>query len=563
MTGKKYKGIFLLLILVTTLLGSNIKVLAKDPQFLLDIDSLNLQKGKSTRLVLSLVNAQGAKLSQISGLENFDVLSTNQSTSTQIINGDVTYQNDITYVIMPKNVGQYTLEGIVEYKGKAYKTNQLNVNVSEAKDMPQENVSDLFVRTILSDNEVYLGQKVILAYELYTRYNIEDYGFRDSIEIDGFMLNDVPNDKLKAEYVYLEGNKYAKYEVKQTYLTPIRAGTFNIPAYNFQVNVSTGIGFFSSSQAEYLQTEAKQLTVKHLPENKPADFSGLVGELSLESEYSRLEVPYGDSLTLKVTASGNCDLSILDKISKNSISNFTAYETEKGMEENIVDNQYWAKKEYEIILVPEKSGEVKIDPIYITYFDTKSGTYKKAEIPGATIIVTGTAPQFQTQAQNSGSPAVTEKVLIDRINYTPKLEGYLTLNVKKSHLIVALIVLIVLVVLIVLALLLRKYFRDRDKNLLELYRQINSAKDKNEIYSILNNIVKNRFNISIKSSSKDLIIAELAKYNLSEPVIEIIDYIESGNNISDDKNSYLKDKMKEICKRILKTGPSTLIVEKN
>lgn len=552
MTGRKYKNIFLLLILIATIWGTNIRVLAKDPQFLLEIDSTSLQVGKSTRLELSIVNAQGAKLSQIKGLDNFDVLSSNQSTSTQIINGDITFQNSINYVIMPKNTGQFTLEGIIEYKGKTYNTNQLNINVSEANNLPQENISELFIKTILSDAEVYLGQKVILAYELYSRYNIEDYGFRESIQLDGFMMSDVPKDDLKAEYVYLEGNKYAKFEAKQTYLTPIKTGTFTIPEYNFQANISTGRGFFSSSQAEYLRTEAKQLIVKPLPENKPADFSGLVGELNIQSEYSRIEVPYGDSLTLKVTASGNCDLSVLDKITKNGISNFTTYETEKSMEENIIDNKYWAKKEYEIILVPEKSGEIKIDPIYISYFDTKSGTYKQAEIPGTIITVTGNAQQLQTQVQNSGEPAITEKVIIDRVSYSPKNEGYLTLTLKKNHLVITTIVLVALAILLVLSFLLIKYFKGQDKRLSHMYKQINKSKNTNEIYSIFNNMIKYRFNLSIKASPKDLIATELSRYDLSNPVIEIIDYMEKDKNNSYEGISYLKGKIKEIYKKIIK-----------
>ena len=548
MIGKNNKAAFLLIILISVILGTNSRVIAKDPQFLLDIDSLNLQKGKSTNLVLSLKNAQGAKLSQIKGLENFDVLSSNQSTSTQIINGDMTYQNDIRYIIMPKSTGEFSLEGIVEYKGKTYQTNRLNVNVSEAKDLPQEKVSDLFVKTIISDNEVFLGQKVILAYELYSRYNIEDYGFRDNIEIDGFMMNDVPKDKLKAEYVYLEGNKYIKFEAKQTYLTPIKAGTFNIPEYNFQANVSTGGGFFSTSQAEYMKTEAKQLTVKPLPENKPADFSGIVGKLDLQSEYSRLEVPFGDSLTLKVSASGNCDLSVLDKITKNDINNFTVYETEKSIEENIIDNQYWSKKDYEIILVPEKSGEVKIDPIFISYFDTESGSYKQVEIPGTTITVTGNAPQVQVQ--NEGGNVAYEKVIIDRINYSPKNEGYLTLQLKKSHVFFVVIALILIALLVILVIFLPKVSKRQDKKLLEMFRQINNTIDKNEIYSILNDMIKYRFNFSIKASSKDLIKAKLTKYQISDPVIEIMDYLETDKASSAQGISYLKDKMKEVYLRL-------------
>jgi len=546
MIGKKNKAAFLFLIIITIFIGSTSKVIAKDPEFLLDIDTLNLQKGKSTNLMLTLKNAQGAKLSQINGLENFDVLSSNQSTSTQIINGDISYQTDIRYIIMPKSTGKFTLEGIVEYKGKAYQTNLLNINVSEAKDLPQEEVSDLFVKTIISDNEVYLGQKVILAYELYSRYNIENCGFRDTIEIDGFMQNDVPKDNLKAEYVELEGKRYVKYEARQTYLTPIKVGTFNIPEYNFQANISTGGGFFSSSQAEYLKTEATQIIVKPLPENKPADFSGIVGKLDLQSEYSRLEVPFGDSLTLKVSASGNCDLSVLDKITSNGISNFTVYETEKSMQENIIGNQYWSKRDYEIILVPEKSGEVKIDPIYISYFDTESGTYKQAEIPGATITVTGSAPQAQAQVQNQGGNIAYEEVIIDRINYSPNNDGYLTLQLKLSHIFIVLIALIAIALLVILVVFLPKVYRRQDKKLAEMFRQVNNASDKNGIYNILNNMIKYRFNFSIKASSKDLIKTKLTKYEISNTVIEIMDYLETDKANSDEGVSYLKGKMKEV-----------------
>jgi len=229
MTGKKVKMCFVLLIIIISVLGTYGNVLAKNPEFRLDIDSLNLQKGAGTTLVLSLVNADGAQVSEITGLENFEVMSTNQSNSTQIINGDITIQRNISYVIMPKTVGQFKLQGIIKYSGNTYQTNEITVNVSEAKNLPSEEVSDLFIRTVISSDEIYLGQKVVMTYELYSRYNIEDYGFRENIEIDGFLLSDVPEDKLKAEYVYLEGNKYVKYEVRQLYLSPIKAGTFNIP----------------------------------------------------------------------------------------------------------------------------------------------------------------------------------------------------------------------------------------------------------------------------------------------------------------------------------------------
>jgi hypothetical protein len=169
MTGRKFKtkGFSVLLITIFVLLSMGGSVLAKDPEFRLDMDTLNLQKGTSTNLVLSVINANNAQVVDITGLDNFDVVSKSNSTSTRIINGDKTVQINYVYVIMPKTTGKFTLQGIVRYNGTDYKTNQLEVNVSEAGNNTKGEAKDLFVKTILSSNEIYFGQKTVLSYELY------------------------------------------------------------------------------------------------------------------------------------------------------------------------------------------------------------------------------------------------------------------------------------------------------------------------------------------------------------------------------------------------------------
>lgn len=556
MTGRKsiVKITFILFIIAAGIFLSTGSVFAGASQFRLDADSLNLGKGESTNLTLSLINAQGAEVIGVTGLENFDVVSSNQSTSTQIINGDTTYQVNLNYVVMPKNAGQFTLCGNVKYNGQTYKTNELKINVSQAGGTEKGTGQDLFVKTVLSKNEVYLGQKVVLTYELYSRYNIENFGFLDKVNIDQFICKEVPQDKLKSEYVYIDGNKYVKYEAKQMYLSPIKPGTFDIPAYKFQVNVSTG-GFFNSSKPYYLQTNAEKLTVKPLPPNPPADFSGVVGKLNLEAKYTKQEVNYGDSLALQVTASGDCNLDNLKKIIKNDIPGFSVYETEKNPEESIENNQYKIKKEFEVILVPEKNGDVKIDPMYISYFNPESGNYEKAEIPGTTIAVKGQAPQPQTGTgvkSEEGSGSAVETIKIDQVNYKPSDKEYLTIQFKKGHLFMGLTVFIILLLLAAAAFWWVLYRKKHDKELLGIYKQIKNTDDQNEIYNLFNSMIKYRFHLSLKASSRDVIVHSLAGYELAAPVLEIMDYMENKKSHPDKGSAYLKDKIKEIYQRLTK-----------
>lgn len=524
-------------------------VYAEEPEFRIDMDSLNLQSGVSCNLTISMLNTQDAKVTEIKGLENFDVMSTGQSISTQIVNGKISMTKEINYVIMPKFAGRFTLQGVIEYDGKTYLTNQLEVNVSQGESIDTAEVQNLFVRTVLSDDEVYFGQKIVLEYELYTRYNIENFGFTENTEIDGFIINSVPRDKLTAGFTYLQGNKYAKYQAAQMYLSPVRTGTFTIPSFDFVVNVSTGGGFFSSSRPVYIQTDSRELTVKPLPlNNQPADFTGIVGTLDLESEYSGSEVEYGGSISLKVTASGNCNLDGLDKIIRGGIPGFSVYETAKNSEEGIEDGKYIAKKDFEIILVPQKAGEVEIQPIYIPYFDPETESYKRAEIPGTTITVTGDMPQ--SQAGGGGGSDATGRVEINQVSYSANRKGYITVNIKREHLLVGLLGLSALIVIAACTAYFLSLRKKRDTQLRNIYRQLKMTEDRNEMYNLLNAMIKHCFGISIKASPKSVVAGHLSGYGLAQPVLEVMDCIEGGSDGAGCSNSELKGKILAIYKKI-------------
>jgi len=178
MAGKKQKGLLLGLTLCMSVLFCTPALAAQEPLFLLDIDTLNLQKGVSCTLVVTLANAQGAQIVNIEGLENFDVLSQSQSTSTSYVGQDMTYQENLYITLMPKATGQFSLQAIIQFGGQSCETNALEVTIREGGAGDEEALPDLFVKTVMSHTEAYLGEKVILTYELYTRYSVENFGLQ-------------------------------------------------------------------------------------------------------------------------------------------------------------------------------------------------------------------------------------------------------------------------------------------------------------------------------------------------------------------------------------------------
>jgi len=551
MVGKRQHAVILCLILLITAVGSCAALAASEPMFRLDMTKLNLQKGVSTSLTLSLINAQGAEVLGIEGLEHFELLSRSQSTSINIVNGRSTHQIDFHYTIMPKETGQFTLQARVQYNGQVYESNELQVTVSDAPAEAGRAEGDLFVRTVLSQDEIYLGEKVVLTYELYSRYSIENLGFTDYTSIDGVVAKEISADQLKAEYVYLDGVRYAKYEVMQLIIDPIRAGTVTIPAFNLQVNVIVdGFGgalggLFSRTRPMYLQTQAQELKVQPLPAaGRPKDFSGIVGELQLEGNYTKQEVQFGDPLSLLVTASGSCNLDSLKKLFPGSIPGFAVYETQKHSTETVQNNQYYAEKQFEVILVPQQTGLIEVVPVSISYFNPRTGQYEYAEIPGTTIQVAGSMP-VQASSGGEARPTAVETVSVVQVSYLDTSGDYFTIRISKQQLLWVLLGIFGLLILVLIGIWLAAKGKQRDPKLKSLYKQLMAAKGINEAYDLFNEMIKHSFNLSIKASPRSVVQAQLPPH-LAVEVVKVMDYMESSSR----ECSELKDKVKRIYKLI-------------
>jgi len=519
---------------------------SQGPVFTLTMDSLNMQKGVSGGFYVSMVNARGATIYGVDGLEDFDVLSQNQSSSTTIANGATSYQEEIYYVIMPKTEGQFTIKALVEYNGQLYETNEIVVTVSETA--AGGGTPDIFLQTSVSHETAFLGEKIVVAYELYTRFNIDNFGFTDYISIDGAVVREIPENQLKSEYVYIDGVRYVMYEAAKLIVDPVAAGSFVIPSFNFVANVSGGGGpggfsgfggfggLFRSSTPMYMQTETRRIDVKPLPGAKPDKFSGIVGELDLSGEYSRLELDYGDSLVLTATVKGACNLDALKGIA-GDVPGFSAYETQRRFAESADDYRYTAEKTFEIILVPEKTGEAEIKPVEINFFNPQSGKYETATLPGARINVRGDMPE---PARLTTTP---ETVRIAQVSYGNNDAGYYNVRVKQTTGKIILAAFVLLVLIIACALFFVRGSKAKDP-LKDLYRQINKTKDARDAYELFNEMVRRRYNISLKASSREMIKNRLPDENIAEKITDIMVFMESAE-ARDGGHSELKSKIKD------------------
>ena len=526
----------------------SVPVHAAEASFSLDIESLNLQTGVGAQMVLTTVNAPGASVAGMEGIEEFDVYSQTRSTSTTISGGETIVREEIYYSIVPRRAGTFTLIAYIEFEGEFYVTDALVINVSD------EAVSggnpELFLRTILSDDEPFLGEKIVLTYELYSRVNIQDYGFTEYIAIDGVVAYETPDDRLEAEYVYLDGERYVRYEARQFIIDPIKPGVYVIPSFTMQVNVLQqggrqgafgGFGgFLQMTRPAYIQSTEITLNVRPLPgEGRPADFTGVIGDFTLSGEFSRTSMNYGDSFSLRVRASGHANLDSLKSII-GSAPGFTVYETQKNFTERVDGGRYYAEKEFEIIFVPEKTGELNIEQIEIPFFNPESLQYERAIIDGAVIEILGEMPVY-----SPGGYSI-ETVSVSQVSYNAPDGDYYTVRLKKDVLIAVLAgtASVIIITGVIAAFLI--FRKKRDPEFTALYKKLSASRDFNETYGLMNEMIKRRCGVSIKASPISAVRNAISDNNLADKVAEIIDFAESPEARAENGNAEMIKKAKGV-----------------
>ena len=542
MTGRK-KHLISIIFICCLILITTSNIFAEDT-ITVEMENTNLEVGTSVNLIINISNNDPIKNINISGVQNFELISNSQSTSTETINGKSIFKKSFNVVLMPELIGEYNIMAIIEFEDRTEESNIISVTVKKNSMNTEEEKEDLFVEVTASKDNCYFGERLLITYDLYTRYNISEYGFTDEVSIDGVILKDIPAGDLTGNQIIINGNQYLKYEVKKIIITPIEYGELTIPSFNFQVNISSG-NLLSRSQPKHIETDQIKINVQELPAlNKPNNYSGLIGKLEAKATYDKSKTSYGEPVTLNVKLSGTANLDIIDSIYPKEVSDFSIYETQKQSAENIVDNAVISSKEYEIIIVPNKVGTLNFQPKTISYFDTSRGTYEYIEIPGQTIEVTGEeVPVITQQPTENNNYSKNQPIEISQVMYNQLSNNEINIRIHKYwlYLIIALILIGIGVIIG------RRYFKNIKKD--DIYKKletnIKKAKDQGEIYNIVYEFILEKHHISIKSNSKKDVRRMLNNSIDAENICKIIDYLEHekfylNQNIDDIKTNILE-----------------------
>lgn len=388
-----------------------------------------VQEGEQFRLTYTLT-AQGTNF-RGPAFSGFRVMSgPNQSTSQsyQIINGRVSqsFQLTFTYILMAQKEGEYEIPpATVSVDGKDYTSNSLKINVKKASQPSQQGgqsgrrspsqseglaADDVFIKAFIDKKNPMQGEQVIITYKIFTTVPISQINIEELSSFPGFWIKDLldQNESLKQYNEVLNGKEYVVADLKKIAIFPQRSGELQIEPMVLQclaqVRTQSSSRFrdpffdqffddpiFNTNVQNVplnLSSNAITLNVKPLPgTGRPADFSGAVGNFTMDVNIDRTRLKVNEAITIKVHIAGKGNIELIEPLRFNFPPDFETYDPKITGNTSKNQSGISGTRIFEYLVIPRTSGNFHIKPVNFSFFDLSKGVYTLLPTPEFNIVV--------------------------------------------------------------------------------------------------------------------------------------------------------------------------------
>ncbi len=420
--------------------------LADDISFEASVNSNKISLKEALQLVLTVGNAKNdVDPVSLPNIDGFEARYVGPSTSYSWINGVSHSERSFTYNLYPSKTGHFKIPSITAtINGKDYATNPIEVEVvngeaanaggsseSDERRQAEENLKDkIFMRMSLPTQEPFLNQQLPLRIKLYVR----DIPMRDiqmpKLEQDSFIMDAFSAPVQSTET--LNGLQYDTVEFK-AYIYPTRIGEVIIAPAKVEGNLiykggsgrragAFGDDFFNSffdnltARPVSVTSNNLRLNVQSLPEGKPVDFSGAVGQFDFTATVSPVEVKAGDPITLRMSITGQGNLKNV-RMPAFVDADFKDYDP--------LVKDIDGGKAIEQVIIPTDETVTAVGPLQFSYFDDLSKEYKTITQGPFEIKVTKPAEGQEFKAvgfaQLNDKPTLAQSTQEQQVNFWKEL----------------------------------------------------------------------------------------------------------------------------------------------
>ncbi|MCO5248479.1 MAG: BatD family protein [Chitinophagales bacterium] len=365
-------------------------------------------------------NAKDFKLPE---LKDFKTYESGKSTNVSIINGKMSRSTGYNITFIPLKKGTFDIPpGTAIFKDKEVKSSGFTIKVVENgnksafgggnttqnnqnPDAPSNNWKENILLIAQADkNQMYVGEQVTITYKLLRRIDYQSMEIDKLPVFNGFLSEEmeIPSDKTEGTMEY-KGKKYYYQAFRKVALFATQAGKQTIDPLSARGVILTededpffgsssffGSSFFTNTTPLQVYISSNKLNIQVLPlpeENKPANFSGAVGQFDVSRNILSTQILQDQSsiLEINITGNGNIKNIIAPKIQTGSLVDI--YDPEIKDDFRKRGDIYGGSRKFTYAIVPKSTGNTTIPEDNFVYFDPKQKQYITKHLPEINLTI--------------------------------------------------------------------------------------------------------------------------------------------------------------------------------
>lgn len=360
--------------------------------------------GEHAKLTLTFQDADPGGPPALPAVQGLLITHLGQSSSFKIEGGRTSRTVIYTYNVAARQTGEFTIPAFGVRVGQSTLTTQplrLRVErpVPPSADAQRQAQQLAFLQLVLPNTEMYVGESVMLELLLYVRagvQNVSDLQVGDFVP-EGFTVGKQAQGSNRQSSV--AGVSFTVIPLRYP-LTALRAGEWTIGPVSAAVTAHVPAarnrdpfdiaGFFNRSHPQRVALATAETRVRVLPlptADRPANFTGAVGQFSLETSAGPTNVAVGDPVTLRVTLRGE---GLMDQLSLPDFGgwqDFKVYPPTSRVDAPEATLGLRGSKSFEVIVAPQAIEISEVPPLSFSFFDPRAREYRSLTAPPIPLTV--------------------------------------------------------------------------------------------------------------------------------------------------------------------------------
>ena len=398
-----------------------------------------VSQGNKFNITYVLENASGSgfKAPDVKGCKFLYGPSVSQSMSSYNINGKVSQSSSESYTMTYKaeaagtySVGAATI--IVDGKHLTTKPFQIQVlppdKSAQANNQQHQsqsvqvydidtqtsdksvNKNDVFVRIILSKSQAYEQEGLSCTIKLYTKYNIQQFMPTLQPSFNGFISQELPITSSINRIENYNGENYMVADLKQCILFPQQSGKLTITSGNYDLTViqyETVRSLFGMIRRPVekqikVKSNSASINILPLPEPRPADFCGAVGNFTASASLVNNNLKTNESGAVRLVIKGTGNVKNIKTPTVTFPTQFDVYDPQVDVKANPSGNSLTGSMTIDYAFVPQYVGKFNIEPITFSVFNLATKKYEQIKVGGYAVnVAKGSGTSGREVSQNN------------------------------------------------------------------------------------------------------------------------------------------------------------------